>query len=231
MMGTDWEVQRLALESYQQAVKLDPGFALAHAWVATAHHRMAYGYDLSLPTGVTGAQRFELARQAAEHALALDPDLPRAHSVLADNYRLAGDTTRSWRSSAAPCAVTPATRSQLLTADGPSFTVGSGMKGFTAWNEPWRSTLETQGAYSMSPSRSSYTHDYQTAEEYFDRAMTVSPDAPLSHLSKVWINLIQGRVERARAAMREGVRQVGVSKLLFQVSLATPWLPHFPDPG
>src|SRR5439155_2768820 len=95
VVGQNWEAERLALEMYQKAAVLDPQFALAHAWIARTHLLMVgTGYDLSLPTGVTEPQRFQKARDGANRALAIDPDLPEAHLVLSSFYYYARDTAR-----------------------------------------------------------------------------------------------------------------------------------------
>ena len=64
------------VEGYQQAVKLDPGFALAFAELARAHARFyTFWYDHS-------TNRLDMARQAAAKAVALAPELPGVHLAL-----------------------------------------------------------------------------------------------------------------------------------------------------
>ncbi|GMU71005.1 MAG: hypothetical protein AMXMBFR42_04720 [Burkholderiales bacterium] len=61
----------------RQAVETDPDYALAWAGLAGAYaSQAAWGWAPLDPT-------FELARQAAERALAIEPDLPEAHAELA----------------------------------------------------------------------------------------------------------------------------------------------------
>ena len=62
--------RRQIIEDFQTAVDLDPNFA--EAWAALAHAHAFYyrlGYDLTPARG-------EMARQAYERAMALDPDSP-----------------------------------------------------------------------------------------------------------------------------------------------------------
>jgi TolB-like protein/cytochrome c-type biogenesis protein CcmH/NrfG len=64
------------IQSYQEAVKLDPTFALA--WVRLSCEQSGYywlGYDPS-------PARLAAAKDAADHALALDPNLPETHLAL-----------------------------------------------------------------------------------------------------------------------------------------------------
>ena len=66
-----------ALDHFQQAIDEDAGYALAHAGVADAHAIIGF-YSLQKPRIA-----FANALAAAERALAIDPDLPEAHTSLA----------------------------------------------------------------------------------------------------------------------------------------------------
>ena len=69
---------RRALESYQEAVAIDPGYAPAYAGIAMAYLQLG-GWHASMPP----QQLFRRAKEAAERALALDSTLAEAHIVLA----------------------------------------------------------------------------------------------------------------------------------------------------
>ena len=70
-----------AIEYFQQAIKLDPNFALAYARIAEAYGSMpAYPY-------LTPKEAFPQAKAAAQRALEIDPTLAEAHTFLA--YSLA----------------------------------------------------------------------------------------------------------------------------------------------
>ncbi|MBW3555102.1 MAG: tetratricopeptide repeat protein, partial [Gemmatimonadetes bacterium] len=66
---------RASIELLERAVALDPGFALAHAWLAFAHTEAFWlnGFP---------ADHLDRAREAAELALRLDPALPDAHKAM-----------------------------------------------------------------------------------------------------------------------------------------------------
>ena len=64
-----------SIDEYQQAIKLDPEFALAYVGVAEAYSVMP-SYPYMSPKDAT-----PLAKAAVEKALEIDPDLPEAHTV------------------------------------------------------------------------------------------------------------------------------------------------------
>ena len=66
-----------AIQCFEQAMQIDPGFALAHAWLALANILAA---NVHLLPSLSAYPR---AREAAEHALALDPGAVVAHIALA----------------------------------------------------------------------------------------------------------------------------------------------------
>jgi eukaryotic-like serine/threonine-protein kinase len=70
------ERDRLAVRLLQEAVDLDPGFALAHAELAVTHAALYhYGFDHS-------AERLALAARAVEQAFRLAPESPRVRLAL-----------------------------------------------------------------------------------------------------------------------------------------------------
>jgi len=67
----------IALAEFRKAIEEDAGYALAHAGLADANAFLGF-YSLQQPRTA-----FAEARVAAERALAIDPDLPEAHTSLA----------------------------------------------------------------------------------------------------------------------------------------------------
>jgi serine/threonine-protein kinase len=68
---------RRALDHFEQATKLDPNYALAHAGVAEVYNSLG-DFDVVAP-----GEAFPKAKQAAMRALELDVHLPEAHVSLA----------------------------------------------------------------------------------------------------------------------------------------------------
>jgi TolB-like protein/Tfp pilus assembly protein PilF len=78
---------RRAIEQFEKAIELEPGYAQAHAELALAHRRMiGLGEVLD-----SDAANFAAAARHAKLALTLEPDLPEGHVamayVLATDYR------------------------------------------------------------------------------------------------------------------------------------------------
>ena len=67
---------RAALEYYQQAINLDPNYALAYTGLASAHVFMA------IYCGVPGSEELPKARTAVSKALEIDPNLAEAHNMM-----------------------------------------------------------------------------------------------------------------------------------------------------
>jgi TolB-like protein/Flp pilus assembly protein TadD len=65
-----------AIESYQQAIQLDPNFALAYARIAEAYNQMP-NYPYASPM-----EAFPKAKVAGERAIALDPTLSEGYTAL-----------------------------------------------------------------------------------------------------------------------------------------------------
>jgi TolB-like protein/Flp pilus assembly protein TadD len=81
---------RDVIHSYEEAVRLDPDFALAWAELASAHGRFYY-----LKADLSQARR-DLSRQALERATALAPEAPEAHLAAARYHMwIDGDTDRA----------------------------------------------------------------------------------------------------------------------------------------
>jgi len=71
--GVDPDNQRAAMVLWEEAVELDPSFALAHAYLSI-HNPLMWAWHRD-----DSPARLERGREAADRALALDPDLAEAH--------------------------------------------------------------------------------------------------------------------------------------------------------
>ncbi len=69
-----------AIESYEQAIRLDPNFALAYARIAEAYNQMP-NYPYAAPM-----EAFPKAKAAAEKAIAIDPTLAEGHTAMGNTF-------------------------------------------------------------------------------------------------------------------------------------------------
>jgi eukaryotic-like serine/threonine-protein kinase len=77
-LGRDTKEDRLnAVSNFEQAIKLDPGYA--PAWVGLGSVLIT-----QVDSGDIGIEGYRKAREAIDHALMLDPDLGDAHSALGE---------------------------------------------------------------------------------------------------------------------------------------------------
>jgi tetratricopeptide (TPR) repeat protein len=72
--------QKKAIEYFQKAIEMDPGYALAYTGLSSAYSSMSVNGWYPPQDG------FTRAKAAAKKATELDPDLSDAHNVLAANY-------------------------------------------------------------------------------------------------------------------------------------------------
>jgi TolB-like protein/DNA-binding winged helix-turn-helix (wHTH) protein/tetratricopeptide (TPR) repeat protein len=73
------EGARRAIDYYERAIAIDPGYAAAHAAIADAYRLLgAPGWEVEMPSAL-----LTKAKAAAERALELDPESPQARAALA----------------------------------------------------------------------------------------------------------------------------------------------------
>ena len=188
----------VALDNFQRAVTLDPGFALAWAELSQAHARLVYyRYDIS-------PQRREWARHALERAGALAPSSP-ATRLPSGYYHLwvERDPAAALVEFEAASAGLPG-NADVLQAEGELFRLRG----------DWPKALDTfRTASSLSPRDASLVVDvaetcwwarrYQESAAACDRAIEIAPDQAWPYLAKVY-NLFswkgKGGLAEARAA-------------------------------
>lgn len=168
--GYSEQSYRNSLQMFERAVELDPGFALAHAWVGRVHIRRVY-----LRYGVREEQ-LGLGREAVDRALDLAPDLPDAHLALAQYYRYLPDHDRFLREVAIVEQALPGDATVL------------GHKASALWAlERWDEAVSTRSrAAAIDPRATGIIwilgrwlielHRFDEAEEYINRTLELQPD-------------------------------------------------------
>jgi serine/threonine-protein kinase len=229
--GQNWEEVGRASESLEQAVRLDSGFAAAHALLASVHvKKILGGYDISLGTGVTTERRWEMARAAAERALVVDSLTPGAHAVLATYYgAVVGDTARQRANLEAALRGDP-NSPELMTALGlivrnaGTGTANTGEEGLRALEQSVR--LDPRNAvrwWTLARFHNSFGND-RAAKIALDRAIAITPTEPTMYLAAAWLHLKYDRPDSARAVLRQAIAQAGVNSVLFRMAQHSSWI-------
>ncbi len=205
---------RAAIELYQQALNLDPGFALAYGRLSEAHSVMWwFSWDRR-------AERANLAKAAVDKALALQPDLPEAHRALGVYYYM--------------CQLDyPRALEHLDLArrrkPGDGWTVAligyvQRRQGKTA--EALATQLQSLQLDPRSPATAfnigetyALLRNFEEADRYFDRTLALMPDYSRPYAYKVRIRFrLQNDIEAARKVL-ERARNAGLGEdplLLYQ---------------
>ncbi len=197
---------------YERAVALDSGFVQAWVRLSRAHAAM---YSNGLPT----AERAEQARQAAERALALDPDAADGRLALGTYYDfIAGDYEKALEQFALGRRVAPNNADLLSGAALSEQSLGR-----------WKDALEhLRRAEALDPrslgtvSRLSRTllwlRHHGEAEAAADRALVLEPSSITALQAKVMARLGAADLEGARAALGAAPEEVDPTAVVATMS-------------
>ncbi len=179
---------------FERAIKLDPNYAAAYAWLARAHYQMASDGWTEFP-----GESLDRADALATKALTIDPELVEAHHILGRVYSVQFQLER---------AITEIDRALALN---PSDAEARGDRGVILL---WASRLEEavtalEIAFKFDPNlRSDYVFAYGLALYSLGRhedAITILERGAASHRTYVFIPAVLvaaygqiGRVEEAR---------------------------------
>jgi tetratricopeptide (TPR) repeat protein len=209
---------RIAVEIYEQAVELDPGFALAHANLSMAHSAMYWFYhDRS-------EARMEQARHEAERALELEPDLSAGHRAMGMYfYRL-----NEWDRAIEELELAA---EGLRGSGGLSSTLGLAHRRMGNWEAAlaeFRKYAEYYPQSSTPPcyvgSALYYMRRYTESEPYLDRAISLEPDWDQPSLVKAWLQLsARGDAPAARRVLDAARERAGSERLVSFMDDLQPW--------
>jgi len=189
---------RAALELLQHAVERDSTFALAYAWLSFSHTEAHWLHSM-------GAHHLELAKDAADKALLLDPRLPDVHMALGHYYyACCNDYRRSLTHLEESHAARPGDAQVVMF-------IGNVHKRQGRWDEAAR---DYEQAASLDPAWKSpllnlsqmqlWQHRYEDAERTSKRALSLEPREAFAYT--VWASvplLRDGDVAAARRIVRE----------------------------
>ena len=195
---------RIAMRMYEKAVELDPTFALAYAQLSRVHARMYwFYYDRS-------EECLAMAKEAVDRAFQLNPNLPEAHLALGHYYYHCHlDYDRALAQFRIARKSQP-NNSELLAYIG-FVQRRQGKFEQAVVNIKRASELDPLACHIAWEVGTTFMvlRKYQEAENYYDRAISLAPDASVAYGHKAWLYLCwEGSTEKARAVMEEALQNV-----------------------
>jgi serine/threonine-protein kinase len=188
---------RLALDSFQQAVELDPGFAAAYAELSKAHSaHVHFGMDLS-------EERRHEAKRAVDRALELAPELPEAHLALGlYHYWAERDYERALEELAVAERGMPNSAEVVEPIAAVQQRRGHGQEALASFQKAVklnprdaRLAAELSAAYAV-------LKRYREAMDWLDESIALAPNQSMAYTLKAWIYWVwKGTTEESRAAL------------------------------
>jgi serine/threonine protein kinase/tetratricopeptide (TPR) repeat protein len=204
----DWdrETIQIAIDFYQRAIALDSGFAAAFAMLARGHASMySENYDRS-------EVRLAAAAQAAQRALALEPNSPEAHLAMGYYYYASLAYADALAEFAIVKTMQPNNRhvyNAIAAAQRRQGNLADAVTNFIRAQElDPRSHLrafDVALTYGM-------MRNYAKAEVYLERAILLAPDLPLPYAFQAWLAILNdGDIDRAKSILDRAYGRVALS--------------------
>jgi TolB-like protein/Flp pilus assembly protein TadD len=197
----EWSEQnfRLAIEMFERAVELDPKFTLAYTELSMMHSKMVhFGFDIS-------EERLKKAMAAVDQAFALQPDLPEGHLALGYYHY--------WGHKDYQPALKELTIASRDIPNNPSILYATAavqrrQGDFPACIENFKKAFELNPRSGEMAAQLGTTYilirRYSEAERWWDRAISLSPDASFPYRAKAtndW--LWTGSTAKSRATLEK----------------------------
>jgi len=191
---------KIGIQMYQKAIDLDPNFALAYARLSETHSRYYwFYYDRS-------KERLAMAKEAADKALQINPQLPEAHAALGRYYyhgRL--DYLNALKEFAVA-------KEMGLNSSDLYENIGIVQRRQGKMEQAKDNLLK---AFELNPRDAILTRNvamtyallrnYPEAEKFFNQTISLSPDSWYAYYYKSFLALRwKGDTEKARATLNEG---------------------------
>jgi serine/threonine-protein kinase len=208
-----WEQEdiQIATQMYQQAVDLDPEFALAWAMLARGHASMYWEYyDRS-------EERRQMAIEAANESLRLQPDLVEGHLAMGYcHYHCLRDYQRALEEFELALQKQP-NNADLYTAIA---AVQRRQGDFAGSAENFMISLQLDPRSHLKAFDVGITYgmmrQYELSEKYLVQTISLAPDWPLPYIYRGWLSIIhRGDTARARQVLNEASGKVDLTRSKF----------------
>lgn len=215
-----------AAELFQRAIARDPGFARAHAGLATAYAFMSFPYR-----GVPLDTAYPIMRRAALEALQLDPLLAEAHAAMGWVYSYEHDWMNAERAFLRSIALNPG-----LTQAYTSYSVST-LQPLEKYDEALRllQVASQHDPLSLDVRREIgevqlFSGRYAEAVESFERLIDLDPDFPFARSYLARSLILSGRAKEALRLLEPGMPFLGLGRAYVMTDrradaekLATEW--------
>ena len=198
---TDVALHR-AVQHFQQAIELDPGYALAHSGLSDAHILLSFRYYGNQPSEDTVARALPAARRALE----LDPTLAEAHASLGLVYENKGELESAGASLRRALQLNPAYSMALVW-------YGLVLVQQGRFEEAAQRDQEALRLDPLSPIINVNVGfdalrrgDTQQAQSSFATAVEIDPDFPVSHYGLARAHALARQFDDARREIDEAIR-------------------------
>jgi serine/threonine-protein kinase len=207
---------RQAAGAYEQAVALDPTFALAWARLSQALSTILYTSSATSPEDAVRAEF------AARRALALAPGLPQAHLALGDFYRtVRGDVTSALDAYEAGRRIAPHNPELMVALAKAEQSQGDWTRALRLFQEAQsmdpRSLIVAQNLTSTLL----WLREYDAARTAADQMLAIDSSAIPSIEERAMIPLAEGHLDDARAVLRTAAARTDETH--FVAFVATYW--------
>ncbi len=196
-----------ATSYFEQAIKLDPGYA--RAWSGLAWARMS---QADSEYGVSFEEGYRLAREAAEKALQLDPSLAEAHAAIGRIKR-----THDWDWAGADAsfqraiALEPQNAVALMSASSLAASLGRFDDAVALGRRAVELDPLSVVAHISLGMRAYYAGQQELAIASYQKALELNPGDPSAHYLLSLVYLAQGRPQQALAEVGQQPRGAGRS--------------------
>ncbi len=192
-----------AIQLYEKAIQLDPRFALAYARMSTAHGLVYSSWSWS-------ENRLQMARDAAEAAIRLAPDLPESHLAMGQYY------FQRWEYGDALEAFFKALQYQPSHSD----VLQAIAEVYFQQGNYERAREYFIKAYEIDPRFPTLAYNLGNvaarqgnvaeAERYFDYAISLAPTLYQPYAGKAGLYLAwEGDIDKARQVMKDAEKKIG----------------------
>ena len=196
--GEGEDTLREALAAFDEAIRLDPGYARAYAGKADALATSASNAYLPFDSG------FRDARQNAERALALVPDLPEALLVLSFiQLNVDADLQAATASAERALELSPGSYDAQFYYSGLAASFGGRERAIAAARKTVELDPIAPSAYVGLSNVLYFAHQYEDSERAVRHAMLLAPSRPGNHYYLGLVLLMQGRNDEALAACNQ----------------------------